>query len=184
MKPKTSLTEEAFNALGDDHLLRDAYEKQKDGTFALTLDSTDGRSLEDVVSLRNALSAERASRKAAEDIAKQFEGLDPQSARDALQRLADLGDDPNGETKRKAALEAQAEQLTRKYQGEIDSKDAAIADLTKQLENHLLTQRALIALGPHVDDPTMLLPHVVNQMRMVKDDAGQFRTAGVGDDGN
>ena len=181
MKPKTLLSQEEYDGLEDDHILRDAYEKQANGKFTLQIESVDGRTLEDASGLRSALSKEREAAKTAKASLERFGDLDPESARDALSRIQSLGDNP--EEKHKATIDALRHELSTKHEREIKGKTREVEDLVTQLQDHLLRRSALSALAKHKGNAELLLPHVTAQMKMVKNGDGRFESRVVNIDG-
>ena len=93
---KTKLSAAEYDALPEGF---QAEYTQSGDDWLINIESTDGRTLEDSTNLRNGLAAERAALKAAKSKLKMFGDLDPESARNAMQTLADLGDDPEGASK-------------------------------------------------------------------------------------
>lgn len=92
---------------GLDEAVKGLYREIKDekhpahGKFMLDVEPVAGVSLEDVSGLKNALSQERSLREKAEKASKAFEGLDPKAAREAMQRIEELGEiDPAKEADR------------------------------------------------------------------------------------
>jgi len=117
-----------------DEALRGLYVPNADGTFRL-----DAEGIEDVTGLKNALSSERKSRKAADDArnaqAQEFEGLDPVEARNVLSKFAS---DEERKMLKDGNLDAVVEKRLEKLRGDFEKKlkasneatDAALA--TKQ----------------------------------------------------
>jgi hypothetical protein len=74
-----------------DEGLRGFY-KEADGKFVLQVAPVDGFALENITGLTNSLGAERNLKKTLEATVKQFEGIDPKLAREAIARVAEYGD--------------------------------------------------------------------------------------------
>ena len=176
---KTKLTPAEYDALPEGF---QAEYTQSGDDWLINIESTDGRTLEDSTNLRNGLAAERAALKAAKSKLKMFGDLDPESARNAMQTLADLGDDPEGASK--AALEGLKAELGRKHASELESHTKINDGLTSQLRKVLQTERATSALSAVKGNVKLLLPHVVSQLGMIQDEAGEFAVRVLNADGS
>lgn len=155
--------------------LREHY-TERDGKFVLGVEPVDGYSLEDVTGLKSALGAERTKREQYERDVIKFKDLDPDKARAALAKLAELeGIDPTKEADKIAnsKFEAAKAQLLEKHQGEISQRDDRNAFLTSTVDNLLREQQATAALAAQKGNVEVLLPHILGATRTVEKD-GKF----------
>ena len=155
--------------------LREHY-TEKDGKFVLSVEAVDGYSLEDVSGLKSALGAERTKREQYERDVIKFKDLDPDKARAALAKLAELeGIDPTKEADKIAnsKFEAAKAQLLEKHSTEIGQRDERNKFLTGAVDNLLREQRATAALAAAKGNVEVLLPHILSATRTVEKD-GKF----------
>lgn len=153
------------------------------GRFLLDVGAVDGFALEDVSGLKSAYSKEHESRKDLEKKVKDFEGIDPAKAREALEKLDKLKDLPSDE-KVKEQIEAIKKQLSEKHTGELKIKEDSIGSLTKQLEKVMIEASAIKAIAENKGSAELLLPHIKNSTRIKKNDAGEYSVEVVDKDGN
>lgn len=121
---------------GLDDSVKSLYE-EKDGKYYLNLEGIEDHP--STSALKNALDGERSKRREAtsakEELAKKFEGLDPEKAKEALAKIEQLEED---ELKSKGNIdelvESKVGKLKDTYQKELEAKDNKIA----QLENDLV----------------------------------------------
>jgi hypothetical protein len=150
--------------------------------FILDVEPVDGFKLEDVGALTNALGRQKSEITELKDKVAKFGDLDPVTAKQAMDKLKELGTlDPAELAKErvKTALAQQQEQ----FNTQLSAKDAEISGMTKQLEAVLIDQAATAALAAKGGNIKLLLPHVKASARMVKTDKG-FAVQVIGDDGH
>lgn len=148
-----------------------------DGKFVLDVESSGGLSLEDVSGLKSALGAERSAKESAERKLKDFEGLDPKKARDALAKIKEIGDfDPEKEADKIAAerFKTRETQLIEKHETELAEKEQAVVALNKQLEQVLIDAEASKELSKQGGSVDLLLPHIQRSTRLKKDTDGNY----------
>lgn len=114
------------------------------------------------------------------DLAKKYEGLDPDAARNALQAAE--------EAERKRAemagdWKSREAQLLEKFNKDISSKDTAITTYRSALERRLVDSEAVAAIAAAKGAPKVLLPHVKAQTKVVEED-GEFVVYVVDGKGN
>lgn len=107
---------------------------QADGKFRLDVEGG-FKTSEEISGLTSALGKERSSREAAERAAKAFEGLDPEKAREALEKLktVDL-------TKLKSVEEIQREWEAREkpLKDKLTQYEQSVLDLNNQLDSQMI----------------------------------------------
>jgi hypothetical protein len=200
MALKALLTAEEFGSLSEP--LQGEYKKTEvDGKEAYQLDVTPAGGLElgGVTKLQKALNEERESVKKLKQQLTPFrddttgELLDPAAARDALQKLEELGDDASVDAKVKAGLEAkeaqlqqkyadQQKQLEQKYTKDLSQRDQTITGMKSQLEKSMIEQAAVAAITEAGGKPKLLLPHVRQSTKLVEVD-GKYEVRVVDENG-
>lgn len=167
--------------------LREFYQPTEDGKgFKLSVEPVGGFALEDVSGLKSALGKERTEADKLRRVAEKFRDLDPDKARDALTRVAELEAlDPTKEADKIAAtkVEAATKQLLTKHQAEVASREERIGHLAKTVEQLLIDQAATAALAEARGSVDLLLPHVQKYTRVVERD-GRFSVEIVDGEGN
>ncbi len=160
------------------------YTKSTDGKFVLQVTPVNGFALENVDGLKTALGKERENVRQLTEASKAFEGLDAAKARDALTKVAEMAN-WTPEQKVKEQMEALKSQILDAAGKEKATLQKKLDDLTKQLQNSLITSNAVQALAKHKakGDGKLLLPHVERQVRMRETDSG-FVVEVVDDNGN
>jgi len=165
--------------------LKDHY-TEKDGKFYLNVEPVNGFALEDITGLKTALSKERGSRETLERAAAKWKDLDPDKARDALARLAEIADlDPKKEADKiaLAKIEELKKQLLDKHSNELKTREDRAATLLRQIESLLIDSAATAALAESKGSVDLLLPHVRSQVR-VKEQDGKFSVEVINSEGN
>ena len=145
---------------------------EKDGKFYLGVEAVNGMALEDVSSLKKALSTERENVRKAKSAIEKFGDLDPDAARDAMKKNEEYA---NAEPDEKAALEAKskADQLAKKHKKDLDDKDGVIAGLNKDLDGKTIGAELTAALAKHAPESVKLLtPHVLSVAERRQSDNG------------
>lgn len=171
---------ESLDGISED--IRSHYTEQG-GKFHLGVDSVDGMSLEDVRGLKSALSQERKRADEAQALAKAFDGLDADAAREALRKLEDMRNwKPDQKVQEQLRLKEQ--EIQGKYQSQLDKLKGELDATVKQLEKELITAAASKALAEKGGNPSLLLPLIERATRMRRTDAGQFLAEVLDDGGN
>ncbi len=172
-------------------------EKTVDGVkkFYLDVTSVDGLTLEDVTALKTTVATLRKSEKtlrkdvdAGENALRKheakFEGIDPKSAKEALDKIDDIKN-WDGETKVKEAVKVATEKASTDAQARIDKLvadhnekvtglDTKLKSSKEQLNTALVTTKIIEAISKAEGNVDLLMPHVERQMKMVEDDNGKF----------
>ena len=195
MALKATINATEFSGMAAD--MQSHYAAQEGGDYLLAVDATSGFELANTANLKNTLVKERARADKAEagikDFSVQFDGIDPKTAREALQKVSEMGDwDPE---KKLAEAKSQFEkQMTEKYEGErgqlVKKHDFELGNLnTKfeaartQLSKALITSAAKTAITEANGSVDLLSPIIERHVRMVEKEDGQFRAEVVGPDG-
>jgi len=174
--------------------LREHYKKHEDGGFVLDAQSGGGFSVEKVAGLKSALSAARSEAKDATTKLAAFVGddgdlLDASSARDAMGKLAALGDNADIESKVSAAVQAQVDAISKKHGKELGVRDERVTGLTKQISKHILDDALTSALIDTRDgrtqaiNPKVLAAAMRDQLR-VQEAEGKWEVHVLDDQGN
>jgi len=165
--------------------VKEHYKQGDDGKYVLTVEAVNGFSLEDVTGLKNALGKERSTRESLEKAAAKFKDLDPDKAREALAKLAELSEiDPKKEADKLAQVKVDAikAQLLESHSKDIKARDEALSTYRSQIEKLLVDSAATAALAEAKGSVDLLLPHIRNAARVVEKD-GVFAVEIVSPDG-
>ena len=150
-----------------------AHYTEKDGSWLLVVEAVDGVALEDVTGLRSSLERERTKSKELKAKLEAFGDVAPEAAQEAMKKVGEMaGWTP--EQKVKEQIELQTKQVAEKWQAEVGKRDAAIRDLTGQLEENLITAQATGAIAKAKGRLRLLLPHVKAATKLVKNDQGKL----------
>ena len=149
------------------------YKQRDDGKFVLDVGPVGGFALEDITGLKSTVQTLRTETINLKANLKKFEGLDPEAAKGALDKIKEWGDiDPD----KKAAdlLRVKEEQLSKKFkeseQKIVGERDSAI----KQLDHHLRVAALTQEIAKKKGNAELLLPHVLTQTRLRNSDKGHI----------
>lgn len=193
---KAILTKEEYEGLDD--VFKAEYvegSESLNGMFVLKVEPVNGYNLENTGGLKKSLQATRAERDKLNADLKAFEGLDPSAAKDALKKLEELGDldKLNADTKKqieviKSQLEQKAENdrktLTSKFETDLSSLGKERDTLRSQLQNQMITNRALAVLDKLGGRSQLLLPLIEKTVRIAPDDKGVYKEQVLDSEGN
>lgn len=149
-------------------------EDESAGGFILDVESAGGYGLEDVTGLKTSLSREREAAKKARAAVQAFGDLDPDKAREALEKVAEMSS-WKPDDKVREQLEARETAINAKWQKEYDELKALHSSVSGQLEGHLVDAQATIALSEAGGNAKLLLPHIKSQVKVEPDEDGRFR---------
>jgi hypothetical protein len=158
------------------------YKKNEDGRYHLDVTAVDGLELAEVGKLRSALSKERENNREASDKLKEFEGIDPTKARDAIKKVGEMSN-WTPDQKVKEQMDAVKTQLLDAHGKEKAKLEERLAKLTKQLENAMIDSVATQAIVENKGSVKLLMPHVRGQTRLREID-GKFIVEVIGPDNN
>lgn len=176
---------------------------EKDGKFILAVTKVDGMSLENVDGLKSTVEKLRASEKSLqtemktiEDALKaaqtdhkefvtKFTGIDPVAAKEALGKIEDIKN-WDGETKVREAVQVAEQKVEQRMQTKLDEVvnqhttktkelEGNLADSQSQLQEAIVTSKIIEAISKENGNVDVLMPHVRNQVAMVKDSHGKWR---------
>lgn len=186
MALKAKLTADEHGKLAS--ALQSEYTKQTDGTFLLAVESIDGFALENVLGLKNALSAERTTAAQLKAQIESFKDIDPTKAREALQKLAELGDISKlkGEDKVNAQIAAIKAEFETKMRTDNEAHTKRNQFLEGIIRKNKVDDAARAALAAHGLDENgidLLMPHVIGSLRCVED-GGKFVAQVIDQAGN
>jgi hypothetical protein len=156
--------------------------RQDGERFVLDVEPSEGWALEDVHGLKNALQSERARARQFEQISRKFDGLDPDTARDALQAVADGVVGGLDDKKFKEKIEAREKQIAEKFQLDLNAAKERTGKLQSELETQLIHNATVEALRKHGGNVDLLLPHVKAQTRLEETENG-WRVVVAGENG-
>jgi len=140
--------------------------KQKGDKYYLDVTETEGYALEDVRSLKSALSSEREAAREAKDKLKTLGDIDVDAAKEALRKVKEYQDSPP-EKKFEEQFKLREDQLTTKHKKEVEQKDNTLKELTNQLEEQLITASATQAIASKKGSVELLLP-IVSKMTRIR----------------
>lgn len=158
-----------------------------DGKFVLKVETVSGFSLENVEGLKSALGRERTRADRAEGKIKKFGDLDPDAARSAIDRVAELeAIDPKKEADKlaQAKIDAATKQLVDKHAADMASAGTRNEVLLGQVRSLLIDNVATVALAEHKGSVDLLLPHVQRHTRLKEVDGGKFLVEVIDKEGN
>lgn len=135
-----------------------------EGKFVLSVEGRDGWGLENVNGLRTALSTERTALQNEKAKTRAFEGIDPEKAREAIAKIAELGTlDPKKDVDRlvEEKVQAQIGQLNDRHKTELDGLTSRLGMRDALLTDTFKTKAAVEAIAEAKGDVELLLPHVL-----------------------
>jgi hypothetical protein len=192
MALKPVITAEEHGKMSDP--LKSEY-KEVEGVEGLVLDVTPTAigeanwELANVAGLKSALSSERTKAETAAKSLKRFKDIDPDAARDALVKVAEMDDWDKDEK-----LQQLEKQLKDKYAAQNTAIEAkmtnaakqhaeAIAALEGQLEKALVDSEITRAVTEHDGVVPLLMGAIKEQTRLRRDDDGKYHVEVVSSDG-
>lgn len=162
--------------------IAELYQKGEDGKFRPTIKAVDGWGLENVQGLRTGLDKERENVKTLANSIKQFEGLDPVKAREALTKLEQMKD-WKPEDKVKEHVEQRLAELREKMGKDIAARDERIKSMSSSLEEALVVSAATTEIEKAKGSSKLLMPYVKTRVKVVESD-GKYAVQVVDASGN
>ena len=162
-------------------------EEGLEGKFVLSVEGQDGWALENISGLKTALGRERTRADTAEGKIKKFGDLDPDAARTAIGRVAELeAIDPKKEADKIAQvkIDAATRQLVEKHNQEMQGLKDRESKLRSTVQTLTIDNVAIKALEAHKGNVDLLLPHVQRQVRLKEADDGTFSQEVIDAEGN
>lgn len=165
MALKLKITESEYNALAEG--LRELYE-ENNGSYQLQVDG-----IEDTSGLTSALKKERESNKEMAKLVKSWEmlGKTPSEISELLESVEQA---QNKELAKKGEYDKLLAQVQEKHKAEIEIKQKELEEANRAVESHLIDANAISAITELGGSAKLLLPHVKDRVRVVKDESGQY----------
>lgn len=201
MAVKAKITREQFDALPDQIDKSEIYNITEDESADVVLHVTPvgGIALDDTGKLKRALDTERAARKKAEVEVTKYknddgEVIDPDAARAALARIAEVGDEKDVETRIAEGIRQREADLTKRHTRDIEKITVERDAARKSAEALLVRSQMSSAINKAGGKESILGPKLKAESRVrvnsdsefvleILDDAGNPRS-GNGPDGN
>lgn len=190
------------NLDGLDEKVKEHY-TEENGKFILDVTKVEGLGLEDVSGLKSTVEKLRVSEKALQTDAKKaddalkalqttnqelitkYDGVDVDAAKAALDKISEIKD-WDGETKVKEAVQVAEQRMESKMQAKLDevvkqnttkvtTLETDLTDSQSQLQEAVVTSKIIEAVSKENGNVDVLMPHVRNQVVMVKDSHGKFK---------
>ena len=159
---------------------------EKDGEFVLGVKSVNGLELANVQGLRNTVKTLRGEKESLESTVKNFDGVDPISAKDALAKVKQIEEGQYEFDKDEAfnkRLESERNKMAQKHTAEIDGVKNENQTLRSQLKTIFVDNVATTAISQKKANVRLLLPHMVSRMDVEEFEPGKFRTMILDKDG-
>ena len=157
--------------------VRELYTEQ-DGSFVLDVEGAD--SLPSVKGLKESQRSTLDQRKKAEAALKAFEGLDPEAARAALEKVAGI---EAAEIKKAGDWDAQVARSDEKHAKDLAAAESRYQALEKNYRTKFIDADATLELAKQGGDADLLLHKVQAQAKLVNGD-GDHRVVIVDADGD
>ncbi len=141
--------------------------KPHDGKFRIDVEGVEFA--EDVAALKNAFARTKEEASTAKAALKSFDGLDAEAAREALAKVEEFSKiDPAKEADKLAQqrVDAWVAKESKKYQAEIETREARVKSLKAALESSLIDTAAMEAITSEKGRAKALLPHVKSAVRV------------------
>lgn len=159
---------------------------ENEGKYYLEVEAVGGMTLENVTGLKSTLGKlrtnETALQKQVTELTERFKDLDPEEARNALTKMKEIGD-WNGDQKIAEAVEAAKRELVKQHKKVKDQLENELSDAQEQLTDAIVTTKIVEALQKEEGNVELLMPHVKNHVRMVKNQEGRFIPEVINDAG-
>lgn len=168
------------------------YQPGEDGRYYAQVDPvswTEGTTtvtyaLENLAGLKSTLNRQKDELRGLKDAAKAYEGLDPDEARQAIEKLEKLGNElPEGDDMKQVEqrVEALKAQMESQHKKDLQAREVQLEDLTgrlgkreNQLREQLIDNAAIKAITDAGGEVELLLPHVQRRCRCREDEGGNY----------
>lgn len=206
---KAMLEKEKYESLDDG--IKEHY-TEKDGKYVLAVTKVDGLSLENVDGLKRTVETLRASEKSLQtevkvsedalkvsitehkEFAVKYEGIDPEAAKEAIGKIDDIKNWDGEKKVREAvqvavqAIEQKAkfkmEEVVKQHTTKADGLQTELKASQGQLQEAIVSSKIVEAISKANGNVDVLMPHVKNQVVMIKDSHGLFKPEVQNKDGN
>lgn len=175
---KSEITEAEYTAMTPEkqaEYKKMSGEYYREGMYYLDVIPSGGFALEPVDGLKSALQKERSRAETAERGLKTFDGIDPEKARKAEDRIKTLQAATSGE-KFEAEVQARMTSINEKHRLDLEGSDQEKAVLMGQLQEEIVNARAVAALNKLKGNADLLLPHILARTKVVKVDLGDGKS--------
>ena len=154
-----------------------AHYVEKEGKFYLVVTAVDGVSLENVTGLKTTLGKLRTNetelQKQVAALTDKFGDLDPEEARIALEKYDEVKN-WSGTKKIQEAVEASKRELVKQHKKEKEELENELSNTQGQLTDAIVDTKIVEALTKEEGNIPLLMPHVKQHVRMVKNTDGKF----------
>ena len=189
MPLKAVCSQEEFEGLPEGQ--QQLYKQAEDGRYWVDIAPvswTEGATthmvaVEDVGSLKTTLSKQKEQIAGFKTQVKIFEGIDPEEARSAIKKMAELGEIPTDGDIRKQVeqrVEVIRAQLEGKHKNKMTARDGLMTQTAEklrlredQLKRQLIDNAAIQAITAEKGSVELLLPHVQKRCRCVESEDGK-----------
>lgn len=185
MALKAVIDQTTYDGLGDIGTEHYAAVEGADGSYRLDVTAIEGFSLAEVDPLRKALESERTlTKKARKDLStlkESFKDLDPTVSREAIAKLAEMGDTDLSKDEKFQMAKKQLEDkfakdrttLEQKHATDVETLNGTLKKTRGQLSNVLIDSAAATAIANLDGTVDLLLPLVRNVARLKESDDGK-----------
>lgn len=153
------------------------------GKYNLQVTPVGGFALENVAGLKETLADRKAKAAERKTALAAFEGIDPEKARAALAKVDEIANWTPDQQQREI-MEARENDLRTKFEAELETERGRTSNYKTQLEEKLIRGAAVEAIAAAGGNAKLLLPHVVERMKLTEGDDGKFAVKIVDDNGN
>jgi len=155
-----------------DEAVRSFYSETDTG-FVLDAEPTDGYEVANTAGLKSALEKERSERASLKKQLAKYSDLDPEKYSEALKRLEELD---NKGTQNKA-LDSKLAEQKELFEAELKKANESRDKVMGQLERSMIYQSAAEEIMKRGGNATLLMPHILNQTKMIQADDGTYKVA-------
>jgi F0F1-type ATP synthase membrane subunit b/b' len=159
---------------------------EREGKFYLEVEAVDGVALENVTGLKTTVgklrTTETALQKKIAELTDRFKDLDPEEARNALSKMDEIKN-WDGDQKIQEAVEAAKRELVKQHKKEKEELENELSNTQDQLTDAIVDTKIVEALTKEEGNVTLLMPHVKQHVRMVKNADGKFIPEVINDAG-
>ena len=147
--------------------IRQFYE-EKNGEYILSVDG-----VEDTSGLKTALNKERENNKELAKMARGWEALG-KTPEEIKALVESMEEKKRHELEKAGEYEKLIAQVNEKHNKTLEEKQKEIELMSRTLESHLIDANAIAAISEAGGNSKLLLPHVKDRVRVVKNESGQY----------
>jgi len=149
------------------------YTKGEDGKFRLALNLPAGHKIEESDKLSNAVAATRRERDEAQKALKNFEGLDPAAARDALKQVEAWKKDGSPEQKLQQQIDQVKKEMGAAHGTELKALTNRLEKYQARLNKTLVGDNLRQVLAKEKANADLLMPHFASRLRIIENADGE-----------